>query len=274
MTGNHLTVNTQTFNILPVPIETACKSSGIVSLHDCFSKFCNIEHIVQECDICLKQNCLTSHECSLQKPSPALRGTRMSSMDSGFRSGLQSSGYMSPIPNHGPAESCNDSVFHDNVFRTSTPVGDRGRLFFPSRALPETERRCLLRQLPETLIIQPLRFSYNQYTKQSVKVRTPINIPLKGLDLTELIYDHVTNREDLTAGNQKQTYNLFALCCHLGGESTDHGHYVCYCCEMGQWYRFDDELVTEVNIEYELTCKDVRENVYLAFYNKSPTVSS
>ncbi|KAL4226798.1 hypothetical protein ACF0H5_014777 [Mactra antiquata] len=274
MSGNHLTVNTQTFNILPVPVEASQTFSGIVPLGDCFSKFCNIEHIVQECDTCMKQHGQTTPNCSLHKPSPAIRNMRMSSVDSGFRSTLYSSGYMSPIPNLGTGDSGNDSAFHDNVLRTSTPVNDRTQAFFPSRVLPETERRCLLRQLPETLVIQPLRFSYNQYTKQSVKVRTPISIPLKGLDLTHLIYDHVTNREDLTAGNQKQTYDLFALCCHLGGESTDHGHYVCYCYEMGQWFKYDDELVSEVNIEYELTCKEIRENVYLAFYHKSLPVTT
>lgn len=280
LTGNHLTVNMQTFSILPVPIETTNNYSGLVPLEECFTKFCNVEHLIGseglECEMCKKnfagQNNVGMHgRKSVSKtPQP---NSRLGSADSAFQSSVLSSTFMSPIP--GQTDALNDSGFQDNVFRTSTPVGERSRYIFPSRHVQETERRCLLRQLPDCLVIQPLRFSYNQFTQQSRKIHTPISIPLKGLDLTNIVYDHVTNREDLTAGHRQQKYDLYAVCSHLGAESTNYGHYICYClAENGVWYKFDDELVTEVNIEFEITSKEIRQNAYMLFYRRAPEVPS
>lgn len=282
LAGNHLTVNMQTFNILPVPITRSY--TGLVSLQDCFAKFCNVEHLVGpeglECVQCKKNmytpNTISSASSGLvnhRKPSSRTKRSKvysyLQSVDSAFQSSVMSPTYMSPI--QGQTEAMNDSGFQDNVFRTSTPVGERSRQFFPSRPLHETERRCLLRQLPECLVIQPMRFAYDPFTQQCRKIHEQISIPLKGLDLTAIVYDNVTNREDLTSGQQQHKYDLYAVCSHLGAESTSYGHYVCYClAQNGIWYMFDDEMVTEVNMEYEITSKEIRENAYLLFYKRVP----
>lgn len=267
--GYHLKVNMQTFTILPVPIETINNHSGIVPLQACFTKFCNVEHLIGsdgvECEMCMQRR------NSMWRNSQV--NSRLSSVDSGIHSNVLAATAMSPIP--GQTEALNDSGYQDNVFRTSTPVGerttvDRRRFTFPSRDDQYTERRCLLRQLPDCLVIQVLRFSYNQYTQQTDKIHTPISIPLKRLDLTNIVYDHVTNREDLTAGHREHRYDLYAVCSHLGAESTNYGHYVCYClAENGQWYKFDDDIVTEINIEFEITSKEIRENAYILFYKRA-----
>ncbi|XP_045166733.2 uncharacterized protein LOC123530097 [Mercenaria mercenaria] len=278
LAGNHLTVNMQTFNILPVPIETINNYSGVVPLEECFTRFCNIEHLVGpeglECEMC-KKNFIghSGIQTRGRKSGPRTPqlNSHIGSIDSAFQSGVLSSTAMSPIA--GQTDVFNDSGFQDNVFRTSTPVGERARFIFPSRQVQETERRCLLRQLPDCLVIQPLRFSYNQFTQQSRKIHTPISIPLKGLDLTNIVYDNVTNREDLTAGHMVQKYDLYAVCSHLGAESTSYGHYVCYClAKNGVWYKFDDELVTEVNMEYEITSKEIRQNAYMLFYKRATEI--
>jgi len=115
-----------------------------------------------------------------------------------------------------------------------------------------------------------MRFSYNQYAKQCQKVNSALSIPVKGLDLTNILFDSVTNREDMSAEQNLKKYDLYGLCCHLGAESANYGHYICYClAENGIWYKFDDEVVTEVNIDYEITTRGIRENAYLLFYKKS-----
>nr|KAG5693265.1 hypothetical protein BaRGS_000847 [Batillaria attramentaria] len=177
-----------------------------------------------------------------------------------------------PRPVSGHQEFVNDSGFCDNVFKTSTPIRDNGaKLMGKSGA--DVQRRCLLRQLPECLTIQLMRFQYNMQQGRPTKLRAPVSIRLKGLDLQALVYDTVTQREDLTApagGSGSHTYDLYGLCLHLGADSTHHGHYISFCLAAdGRWYRFDDETVTEVNMEYELTTREVRQNAYILFYKRA-----
>ncbi|XP_052252966.1 uncharacterized protein LOC127859507 [Dreissena polymorpha] len=275
---NHLTVTTQTFNILPVPIVCPRDLSGLVHLEDCFTKFCNVEHLAGtegfQCGHCNKTNSVANH-CPPSGHQKNLRSkvvqSSQGSVDSAFHSTLLSnSSCMSPIPR---PDGLNDSGFHDNVFRTSTPVGEGSRFVFASRSIREIERRCLLRQLPECLVIQLMRFSYNQFTQQSRKINSAVSIPVKGLDLTSIVYDNVTNREDMSPGQRVKKYDLYGVCVHLGAESTNFGHYICYCLsENGIWYKFDDELVWEVNIDYEMTTREIRENAYLLFYKRAKDV--
>lgn len=274
LVDNHITVNTQTFNILPVPIVSPRTVSGLVHLEDCFTKYCNIEHLVGpegfQCSHCeTSGNPGQGVRQSARKSTKSSHSASHGTADSAFHSQvLSTSSVMSPIPK---SEGLNDSGFHDNVFRTSTPVsGESSRFVFPSRHMRETERRCLLQQLPECLVIQLLRFSFNQFSRQSRKIGASVSIPLKGLDLTSIIYDNVTNRNDDFTEKKVKKYDLYGICVHLGAESTNFGHYICYCqAENGIWYKFDDELVWEVNIEYELTTREIRENAYLLFYKRA-----
>lgn len=285
LSDNHLSVSTQTFSMLPVPIVAPRSVSGLVLLEDCFTKFCNIEHLIGKeglmCSFCNKGHISTEHSTPVLLgeafDNRMMRNSRgilkrhagFSNADSAVHSpmGSNSGSYMSPIL--GQRETINDSGFQDNAFRTSTPVGEKIAPF-PTQFLRDAQRRCLLRQLPDCLIIQLLRFTYSQFSKQSRKVSAPVSIPVKGLDMTDIVYDKVTNREDLTAGTDSYIYDLYGLCVHLGSESTSYGHYICYCQEAdGTWYKFDDELVWDVNMEYEITTREVRENAYLLFYRKA-----
>lgn len=83
------------------------------------------------------------------------------------------------------------------------------------------------------------------------------------------MFDTITNREDLAAEDAVYKYDLYGLCCHLGGDSANYGHYISYCLHGdNKWYRFDDERVIEVDMEYELTTHEIRQNAYLLFYKK------
>lgn len=267
----------QTFNILPVPIVAPQSVSGLVFLEDCFTRFCNIEHLIGKeglvCSFCNKAQSRNMEDTPVILghgfgSRPQRNISEKSTMDTGINSPLRSASYMSPIPVH--REMLNDSGFHDNVFRTSTPVAEHIAPAFQTQFLRDAQRRCLLRQLPDCLVIQLLRFSYNQLKQQSCKVSAPVSIPLKGLDMTNIVYDKVTNREDLTAAVDTYMYDLYGMCVHLGSESTSCGHYVAYCkVSDGTWYKFDDDLVLDVNMEYEITTREVRENAYLLFYKRA-----
>lgn len=282
LADNHISVNMQTFRLLPVPIEAPREVNGLVHLGDCFTKFCNIEHLVGqdglECSFCNAQRMRQMEQVRTPVSVPYLKNshnlrtpsvngrTTMSSVDSAI-SGVGSplsTNFMSPIP--GSRDMLSDSGFQDNVFKTSTPISEKP-IPFPQR-LRDAQRRCSLRQLPDCLVIQLMRFSYNPYTRQTNKVHSPVSIPLSGLDLTEVMFDTITNREDL-AEDTVYKYDLYGLCCHLGGDSANYGHYVSYCLhDNGKWYRFDDERVVEVDMEYELTTHEIRQNAYLLFYKK------
>lgn len=281
LADNHISVNMQTFRLLPVPIEAPREVNGLVHVSDCFTKFCNIEHLVGqdglECSFCNAQRARQQEPPLTPTPylrkhynlrTPSVNGrTLLSSADSavsGVGSPL-STNFMSPIP--GSRDMLSDSGFQDNVFKTSTPISDN-QIPFPQR-LRDAQRRCSLRQLPDCFVIQLMRFSYNPYTRQTNKVHSPVSIPLSNLDLTEVMFDTITNREDLAEEDAVYKYDLYGLCCHLGGDSANYGHYISYCLHSdNKWYRFDDERVLEVDMEYELTTHEIRQNAYLLFYKK------
>lgn len=277
LTDNHISVNMQTFNILPVPIVQPRDVSGLVNLEDCFTKFCNVEHLIGqdglECSVCnSRQNLETPFTTRVGNPrTPNFRQTTLSSTDSamsGMQSPLSGNTFMSPIPGNG--ELINDSGFHDNLFKTSTPIAGNFPLpNLPKQRLRDAERRCLLRRLPDCLVIQLMRFSFNHVTRQSCKLQSPVRIPLSDLDLTQIMFDTITNREDLSSTEASYKYDLYGVCVHLGANSTNFGHYISYCLHTdGQWYKFDDETVTQVNMQFELTTRELRENAYILFYKK------
>lgn len=283
---NRVSVSIQTFNILPVPIVEARQVNGLVYLEDCFTKFGNIEDFYGAngllCDNCNGVAALAAtnrnHIAKTSEPvaSPIVANTAAAGNELRQRRAQQQQqpsdsavGYtaspsntpMSPIPVSGDVFM--DSGFHDNHIRTSTPIRSAT---LPGR-LTNGQRRSLLRQLPECLVVQLLRFTVSQGIAK--KIQKPVSIPLVNLDLTHLIIDNVMKREDLTALHTSFKYNLYGVCLHLGAESTNFGHYVAYVkASDNAWYRCDDERVQPVNMEYELYTRQVRENAYLLFYKK------
>ncbi|XP_078596724.1 uncharacterized protein LOC144873327 [Branchiostoma floridae x Branchiostoma japonicum] len=125
------------------------------------------------------------------------------------------------------------------------------------------QRRCLLRYLPECLIIQLQRFNY------ATKTQVPVNIPLHNLNLNSLHVDSMLPEPDQGLPNDC-VYSLYAVCMHLG-TTRDCGHYVAYTLlDDGLWYKFDDEDVRPVtSMPSELRSAIVKRNAYILFYRKS-----
>ncbi|KAK6177280.1 hypothetical protein SNE40_015409 [Patella caerulea] len=270
---NHISVKMQAFNILPVPIIAPSVTSGLVLLDDCFTSFCHVEHLFGQddlqCSVCVsdsgkKTPGMITRTQTLKNAASTPQNLVKGRPDSAFHS-PSTSQMMSPII--GIRDIVNDSGYYDNVFKTSTPISE---LSNDKKKNPkDVQRRCLLRQLPECLTIQLLRFTYNARSGRSKKIRTPVSIPQKGLDLRSIIYDTVTDREDMTAPSGSHLYDLYGICLHLGGESTNNGHYVSYCLNDNKnWYRFDDEKVSQVNMAEDINSREVRENSYLLFYKQ------
>ena len=292
---NRISVGIQTFNVLPVPVVEPRSLNGIVYLEDCFAKFGNIEALYGadglRCDTCNgPQSPWRGSPTSTYPPrqqqqlsavtaSPILRNggpshptgdtvRRNLPSDSAMGSTFGPSLAMSPISST-QGEVVNDSGYHDNQFRTSTPIHGTTAPF--TGKMTDGQRRSLLRQLPECLVVQLMRFTYNHGSSQ--KVVKPVSVPLVNLDLNHLVIDNVMKREDLTALNACYRYDLYGLCLHLGSQATSCGHYVAYTqTGDGHWYLFDDEVVKQVNMTYELNTRRVRENAYLLFYRKSVLV--
>ena len=112
----------------------------------------------------------------------------------------------------------------------------------------KAERTITLWSTPKKLIIHLNRFK-NDRSKNNMF----INYPLYDLNLSKYCvgYDKYSSE-----------YNLYAVGCHIG--SSESGHYIAYCKNLNnRWYKFNDEIVTEVE-EKEVITNDA----YCLFYTK------
>ncbi|KAL4219204.1 Ubiquitin carboxyl-terminal hydrolase 20 [Mactra antiquata] len=107
-------------------------------------------------------------------------------------------------------------------------------------------------QLPEILCIHLKRFRHEFY---SSKISTYVSFPLTNLDMKP--YLHKDHTSTVTA------YDLVAVICHHG--TAGGGHYTAYCQNVlsEQWYEFDDQYVTEVDVSQVINCE-----AYVLFYRK------
>ena len=270
---NRVSVGIQAFNILPVPIVEPRQLNGLVYLEDCFTKFGNIEDLFGS-DGLLCENCNRAPDLGASpvlsnggRPNAVLRRQPPRRLiEQPTDSPIVGQAAMSPIPG-GAGEMFNDSGYHDTNIRTSTPITAPPI----TSKVTDGQKRSLLRQLPDCLVVQLMRFAM-RHGNSPRKIHAPVTIPLTQLDLTQVVIDNVmTNRraEGMHPGANFR-YSLYGVCLHLGAESTSCGHYVAYirAAADNSWYRCDDASVTPVNMEYELNTRQVRENAYLLFYKK------
>lgn len=262
------TTNAQSMNVLSLPIRN---QRTPVHLSQCLSAFIAQEHLVG-------RDGLQCGQCQAQSSQRVAQTPGVQTRLAVARSHPDSVP-VSPIQPHIASVLQPTGKLHQDVqFLSSTPLPGANK----SRSAPlpvsvnapkvvtEAVRQCLLRRLPQCLTIQVLRFNYEVSKRKVSKLRTPVTIPSKRLDLRKLTYDSTVGREDITVVSKSDVYSLYAVCLHLGGEDTNSGHYVAHCRAVnGTWYRLDDERVdTITDIENELKSEEVQENCYLLFYCK------
>ncbi|XP_043268085.1 ubiquitin carboxyl-terminal hydrolase 8 isoform X2 [Venturia canescens] len=115
-------------------------------------------------------------------------------------------------------------------------------------------------KLPPTVVIHLNRFADNEGWLQ--KSNTSVDFPLGDFNLDTYLVD-----DDNSKDNQIQydfhRMSLYAVSVHYGTMSG--GHYTAYCRNVGQqkWYKYDDQLVSEVSAS---EVKNQGTSAYLLFY--------
>ncbi|ODV82430.1 cysteine proteinase [Suhomyces tanzawaensis NRRL Y-17324] len=111
-----------------------------------------------------------------------------------------------------------------------------------------------IKTLAPVVSIQLKRFEHN-FNETPTKIDTPVITPLY-LNLTKYAYDAGASM----GVDGTKVYELFALVCHIGSVNT--GHYIVLIKNgAGQWFKFDDSVITLVSQD-EVTTS----NAYLLFY--------
>ncbi|ESO98933.1 hypothetical protein LOTGIDRAFT_113814, partial [Lottia gigantea] len=107
-------------------------------------------------------------------------------------------------------------------------------------------------ELPEILCIHLKRFRHEFY---SSKIGAYVAFPLEGLDMKHYLHKECQNEITI--------YDLTAVICHHG--TAGGGHYTAYCLNYinERWYEFDDQVVTEVDVQQVINCE-----AYVLFYRK------
>ena len=255
---SRISVFPQPFNVLTVPLVEPSRDTGLANIPECFDKFGVIEELYGSDGL----QCSCSVRSNYVAVTPAPNANHKVFIRDIALSPILGNGHVMGTP--GGQSDKNDTSSHLlGDMRTSPPIQERET----SRKRTCGKRRSLLRQLPQCLIVQLMRFSYRD--GQVHKDNRPVQIDPNDLDLGHLVVDSIMQREDLASLNESHRYQLYGLCVHMAGQTSYSGHYVSYARSLdGRWYKYDDELVSPVNMDYELSTLTVRENAYLLFYRK------
>ncbi|VDP57482.1 unnamed protein product [Schistosoma mattheei] len=140
-----------------------------------------------------------------------------------------------------------------HYFSEAELVGENG--YFCGRC----NRRCnglkqfRLVALPEILTLHLKRFSSNHL--YSSKLSSPVNFPLKNLDLSPYLHRDCTDK--IT------TYDLIGVICHYGGCGGGHYTTCAYNSSTEHWYEFNDEHVRKLDAEQ---VESLKSSAYILFY--------
>jgi ubiquitin C-terminal hydrolase len=119
----------------------------------------------------------------------------------------------------------------------------------------ETMKRTLkFWSLPNILVIDIKRFSFNRLNLSNKKKQNMMDFPLTGLDLSKYVVGY---------NKSSYVYDLYGVCNHSGGVSG--GHYTAFVKNAnGKWYLFNDTTINEIaNTSHIISPK-----AYCFFYRK------
>jgi ubiquitin C-terminal hydrolase len=122
------------------------------------------------------------------------------------------------------------------------------------------QRNMSLWTIPDFLIINLKRYSYNDYTRQTSYNDSLVEFPFT-LDLTPFI-----SKEKNDPNNY--IYKLYAINYYIGNNSGTKGHYFSACKSLqGLWYMYDD-----ANVRHVPMCSNlVTKYAYILFYHRERT---
>ncbi|GAA5928675.1 ubiquitin carboxyl-terminal hydrolase [Sporobolomyces koalae] len=150
----------------------------------------------------------------------------------------------------------------DEFLRAETLQGDNAWNCPDCRRPQTASKRMVLTRLPQMLIFQLKRFSYSTL---ELKVETPVDFPLDGLELGHLLPPNsIETHYRLNLPHSRDTsYELYAIVNHLGGEN-DSGHYTAVVRKDSVFLDIDDETVAPVPIAE--VARRYASSAYLLFY--------
>lgn len=253
----HISVSTDTFRIMTLPVPLNCDS---ITIRSCFEQLIEVEHLTQlnrpriESCKCFSQNILPGNSHHLYNSS--------SNFQTSTPNGPQQrgAGNFPCSPGMGALLSPINGVSRDQrieppSYTTLTPMS-----FNPPATIVDCHRQTSLQRLPDCLVVQLLRFRF--VDNSSFKIRTRVKLSIDPVDLSSLVLVRRTPRQPLL-------YSLYGICLHSNSMSTTSGHYFAYSLSSdGQWYLFNDSTVSRVEIESELGKREVQENAYILYYRR------
>ena len=228
-----LSVNVEYFTLLPLPIPQRRPGYTQLSLGDCFSSFGTVETLTES----------NRMACSCTPGQQKVKDQQTEGGDI----------------------SCEQTESSEQEKQVE---GD-----YEVFSLRDGVRLVMFSKLPQRLVLQLSRFSYNPLRKCAQKNSTPIALPLT-LDLSPYLMETKLQTEKTSTSGTKSLYSLYAVCIHTGAQSTSFGHYLAYCrASNGRWYCFNDSYVSVVErIEQELQDSLLLENAYLLLYSVAEDV--
>ncbi|KAF2760187.1 cysteine proteinase [Pseudovirgaria hyperparasitica] len=156
----------------------------------------------------------------------------------------------------------------------------------------EASKQITLSRAPQYLILHFKRFSAS-HDERARKVRTPIEFPLTGLDLSPYMLPPPTPAEEAVIAQQQDganqlaklkadvsmngpyIYNAYAVIRHIG-QTISSGHYIACVKDSvkGVWRQFNDERVTDFMPE-DLRANERLQNeqAYIVFYERDLTAA-
>ena len=161
----------------------------------------------------------------------------------------------------------------DSLLITPLPSANKKTASLTSklpRTLQNGQKRFMLHNMPANLIMQLMRFEWNQasFRKITRPVTFPLRLSMRPYCLEGLSCGQFADVTDAVSG-ASPTYELYAFIIHKGGEEANGGHYVAYAVsDDHRWHMYDDEIVKEVSIEYEISTLVVRSNIYMLCYRR------
>ena len=102
------------------------------------------------------------------------------------------------------------------------------------------QRVTQIKNLPPFLNFSIMRYEYGPHTQSRNKIIFPFSFPLT-IDFSKFVYPKDPKGKPLE-------YELIAVLEHKG-KSANSGHYICKTIRNGKWYEFNDELVTEIDLD-------------------------
>ena len=125
--------------------------------------------------------------------------------------------------------------------------------------------------LPEILVIQLKRFSFDRETCIASKILRNVDID-SVLDIPEEILSEQAVKK--YTGSSRM-YSLHAVIYHVG-EDLETGHYFCSTMNgaVNEWLCMDDSTITVEKSNPRDACRDTNESPYVLFYRRMDTVSS